>query len=94
LPHDSELFDVPHKQKGTLTFMAKTASEASLTNPFHEPDVKRFEIPGEIARQPGIYEDALRAGWELQQRPQAAPVAAIERQHQKDRMTVWERIEC
>lgn len=73
--------------------MAKTAPEASLTNPFHEPDVKRFEIPGEIARQPGIYEDALRAGWELQQRPQAAPVAAIERQHQKDRMTVWERIE-
>ena len=72
--------------------MVGLARSAHLTNPFHAPEEKRFEIPGEIARRPGIYEEALKAGWELQQRPQGAPVAAIERQHQKNRMTVWERI--
>jgi len=72
--------------------MVGLAKSAHLTNPFHAPEEKRFEIPGEIARKPGIYEEALKAGWELQQRPQGAPVAAIERQHQKNRMTVWERI--
>ena len=73
--------------------MVGLAKSAHLTNPFHAPEEKRFEIPGEIACKPGIYEEALRAGWELQQRPQGAPVAAIERQHQKNRMTVWERIQ-
>ena len=72
--------------------MVGLAKSAHLTNPFHAPEEKRFEVPGEIARKPGIYEEALKAGWELQQRPQGAPVAAIERQHQKNRMTVWERI--
>ena len=72
--------------------MVGSAKSARLTNPFQTPEEKRFEIPGELAREPGIYEDALRASWELQQRPKGAPVAAIERQHQKNRMTVWERI--
>ena len=72
--------------------MVGSAKSARLTNPFQAPEEKRFEIPGEIAREPGIYEDALKAGWELQKRPKGAPVAAIERQHQKNRMTVWERI--
>ena len=49
--------------------MVGSAKSARLTNPFHEPEEKRFEIPGEIARDPGIYEEALKAGWELQQRP-------------------------
>jgi acetyl-CoA carboxylase carboxyltransferase component len=72
--------------------MVGSAKSARLTNPFRAPEEKRFEIPGEIAREPGIYEDALKAGWELQRRPKKAPVSAIERQHQKNRMTVWERI--
>ncbi|MAW57377.1 MAG: acetyl-CoA carboxylase carboxyltransferase subunit [Litorivicinaceae bacterium] len=72
--------------------MAGSAKSARLTNPFQAPKEKRFEIPGEIAREPGAYEDALKAGWELQQRPANVPVAAIERQHQKNRMNVWERI--
>ena len=72
--------------------MVGSAKSARLTNPLQTPEEKRFEIPGELAREPGIYEDALKAGWELQQRPKSAPVAAIERQHQKNRMTVWERI--
>ena len=72
--------------------MVGSAKSARLTNPFQTPEEKRFEIPGELAREPGIYEDALKAGWELQQRAKGAPVTAIERQHQKNRMTVWERI--
>ena len=72
--------------------MVGSAKRARLTNPFQTPEEKRFEIPGELAREPGIYEDALKAGWELQQRPKGAPIATIERQHQKNRMTVWERI--
>lgn len=72
--------------------MTTSHTTARLTNPFHEPEEKRFEIPGEIARVPGRYEEALKAGWELQQRPKQAPIGAVERQHQKARMTVWERI--
>jgi len=73
--------------------MPSKERKARLTNPFQELEEKRFEIPGEIPRTQGPYEDTLRAGWELQQRPKGAPIAAIERQHQKNRMTVWERIE-
>ena len=65
--------------------MVGSAKSARLTNPFQTPEEKRFEIPGELAREPGIYEDALKAGWKLHQRPKGAPVAAIERQHQKNR---------
>ncbi|MEE2733404.1 acyl-CoA carboxylase subunit beta [Ketobacter sp.] len=65
----------------------------SLENPFHEPETKEFKIPGEIAREPGIYEESLKEGWEIMQRPEtAAGVKAIEKQHLKKRMTVWERI--
>jgi acetyl-CoA carboxylase carboxyltransferase component len=65
----------------------------TLVNPFHEPEKIEFKIPGEITRVPGIYEAALKEGWDLMQRPQlAAGVPAIERQHLKKRMTVWERI--
>ena len=61
--------------------------------PFHEPETKEFKIPGEIVREPGIYEESLKEGWEIMQRPEtAAGVKAIEKQHLKKRMTVWERI--
>ena len=66
---------------------------ASLDNPFAEKDEQVFKVPGQIATQPGPYEEALKAGWELQQRPYtAAGVKNIQRQHQKNRMTIWERI--
>ncbi|MGB1061047.1 MAG: acyl-CoA carboxylase subunit beta, partial [Ketobacter sp.] len=40
-----------------------------------------------------IYEESLKEGWEIMQRPEtAAGVKAIEKQHLKKRMTVWERI--
>ena len=32
--------------------MAGSAKSARLTNPFQAPKEKRFEIPGEIAREP------------------------------------------
>jgi acetyl-CoA carboxylase carboxyltransferase component len=66
---------------------------ASLENPFAKKDEQAFRVPGQIASTPGPYEEALKAGWELQQRPyQAAGVKNIQRQHQKNRMTIWERI--
>ena len=66
---------------------------ATLDNPFAEKDEREFKVPGQIASEPGLYEEALKHGWELQQRPyEAAGVKAIQRQHQKNRMTIWERI--
>lgn len=66
---------------------------ASLENPFAKKDEQAFTVPGQIASEPGPYEEALKAGWELQQRPyEAAGVKSIQRQHQKKRMTIWERI--
>ena len=68
---------------------------ASLDNPFAKKDIQEFTVPGEIAAEPGLYEKSLKSGWELQQRPyQAAGVKSTQRQHQKKRMTIWERIEC
>jgi acetyl-CoA carboxylase carboxyltransferase component len=66
---------------------------ASLDNPFAESEEREFRVPGQIASAPGLYEESLKAGWELQHRPyQTAGVKNIQRQHQKGRMTIWERI--
>ena len=64
-----------------------------LKNPLTAKAAHSFAMPGEIGRQSGPYEAALQAGLELIERPHQAPAAAIARQHQKGRMTVWERIE-
>ncbi|HKK23812.1 MAG TPA: carboxyl transferase domain-containing protein [Pseudohaliea sp.] len=72
----------------------KQTPYASLDNPFAPPVERTFEVPGQIASEPGPYEDALRAGAALQARPYAAAgVRSVQRQHLKKRMTVWERIE-
>lgn len=66
---------------------------ASLDNPFAEKDEQEFKVPGQVASTPGAYEESMKAGWELQQRPyQAAGVKNTQRQHKKKRMTIWERI--
>ena len=66
---------------------------ATLDNPFAERDEQEFKVPGQVASAPGLYEQALKSGWELQQRPhQAAGLKNTQRQHQKNRMTIWERI--
>ena len=65
----------------------------SLLDPFHDEPEHAFTVPGQVGYQPGLYEQALAAGLALQRRPrQAAGVVNVERQHQKDRMTIWERI--
>jgi acetyl-CoA carboxylase carboxyltransferase component len=69
------------------------SSGYSLQNPFHDEPEHAFTVPGQVGYQPGLYEQTLAAGLALQQRPRrAAGVVSIERQHQKDRMTIWERI--
>ena len=53
---------------------------ATLDNPFAERDEQEFKVPGQIASTPGPYEHAMKAGWELQQRPyQAAGVKNVQR---------------
>lgn len=65
----------------------------SLSNPFASTTEQRFGVPGEISAEPGPYEASLKAAVRLKERPYAAAgVKAIERQHQKNRMTIWERI--
>ena len=68
---------------------------ASLENPFAEKNEQEFRVPGQVDSAPGLYEHAMKHGWELQQRPYlAGGVKNIQRQHQKHRMTIWERIQC
>jgi len=65
----------------------------SLENPFDKEEKVAFTIPGEIAQEEGGYEAAMREGYELKQRPRtAAGFRQVQRQHAKNRMTVWERI--
>jgi len=76
--------------------MTQSSNEliASLVNPFDDTAEREFTVPGQVAAEPGLYEEALKKGWELQQRPyQAAGIKSVQRQHLKNRMTIWERIE-
>jgi acetyl-CoA carboxylase carboxyltransferase component len=73
--------------------MAKKAIKPVLTNPLDPPEVVEFTIPGEISRATGGYEEAMKEGYDLVQRPiRSVPIDQIEKQHAKKRMTVWERI--
>jgi acetyl-CoA carboxylase carboxyltransferase component len=78
-----------------MTNKSNSTLNASLENPFEETGEREFIVPGQVATEPGLYEKALKHGWELQQRPySAAGVKSIQRQHLKNRMTIWERMEC
>ncbi|WP_277057283.1 carboxyl transferase domain-containing protein [Trichlorobacter lovleyi] len=73
--------------------MSKKAIKPSLKNPFAPPETVEFTIPGEIPGKKGGYEEAMKEGHDLIQRPiKSASIAQIEKQHFKKRMTVWERI--
>jgi len=73
--------------------MSKNAITPSLYNPLDPPKKVEFTIPGEIPGKNGGYEEAMKEGFELTQRPiKSVSVAQIEKQHFKNRMTVWERI--
>jgi len=73
--------------------MSKTAIKPSLNNPFAPAKTVEFTIPGEIPGKKGGYEEAMKEGYELIQRPiKSVKIEQIEKQHFKKRMTVWERL--
>ena len=73
--------------------MPKTKIKPSLQNPLATTEKVEFTIPGEIAGQTGGYEEVMKEGYDLIQRPiKSVAVGQIEKQHFKQRMTVWERI--
>jgi len=70
-----------------------TKPQASLVNPFNTTEEVEFSVPGQASYEPGLYEETLKKGYDLIQRPRkAAGVRSIERQHAKKRMTIWERL--
>src|SRR5512136_2057164 len=73
--------------------MTTKAIRPSLVNPLDPPEKVEFTIPGEISRATGPYEEAMKEGHDLIQRPiRSVSIDQIEKQHAKKRMTVWERI--
>jgi acetyl-CoA carboxylase carboxyltransferase component len=73
--------------------MTVEVPKASLNNPFLEQQEMEFTVPGQASYQPGLYEEKLKQGFELMQKPfQAAGEANTQKQHLKNRMTIWERI--
>lgn len=73
--------------------MAEKAIKPSLKNPFDSDEKVEFNIPGEISRETGAYEEVMKEGYDLIQRPvNSVRIDQIEKQHFKRRMTVWERI--
>jgi acetyl-CoA carboxylase carboxyltransferase component len=73
--------------------MSKKTITPSLQNPLATTKEVEFTIPGEIAGKAGGYEEVMKEGYDLAQRPiKSVPVSQIEKQHFKQRMTVWERI--
>ena len=73
--------------------MSRKAILPVLKNPFKASRKIEFNIPGEISKASGGYEEAMQAGYDLIQRPKkSVGIDQIEKQHFKKRMTVWERI--
>ncbi|MDX2480136.1 MAG: carboxyl transferase domain-containing protein [Desulfuromusa sp.] len=73
--------------------MSKNKIKPSLQNPLAATEEVEFTIPGEIAGKIGAYEEVMREGHDLIQRPiKSVAIGQVEKQHFKKRMTVWERI--
>ena len=73
--------------------MSRQAILPMLKNPLKPAPKIEFNIPGEISRATGGYEEAMQEGYDLIQRPiKSVKINQIEKQHFKNRMTVWERI--
>jgi len=73
--------------------MSRQAILPMLKNPLKPAPKIEFNIPGEISRATGGYEEAMQEGYDLIQRPiKSVKIDQIEKQHFKNRMTVWERI--
>ncbi|WP_372758375.1 acyl-CoA carboxylase subunit beta [Litorivivens sp.] len=72
----------------------KSQIAPTLTNPFEQAQDVEFTVPGQLDYDPGLYETTLKMGHELLKLPyKAAGVKSIQKQHQKKRMTIWERIQ-
>lgn len=73
--------------------MSRKAILPVLRNPLKPLRKIEFNIPGEISKATGGYEEAMQAGYDLIQRPiNSVSIDQVEKQHFKKRMTVWERI--
>ena len=73
--------------------MSTKPIKPTLTNPLDPLEKVEFNIPGEISRTTGRYEEVMKEGHDLIQRPiRSVAIDQIEKQHFKKRMTVWERI--
>ncbi|RMF46031.1 MAG: acetyl-CoA carboxylase carboxyltransferase subunit, partial [Deltaproteobacteria bacterium] len=73
--------------------MSQKLIKPCLKNPLATKEEVDFTIPGEIAGEAGPYEEVMKEGLELIERPiKSVAVGQIEKQHFKKRMTVWERI--
>ena len=73
--------------------MPKKKIVPAINNPFAETEQIEFSAPDQVDYQPGPYEDTLHQAHEIIQKPfVSAGLRNIQRQHLKDRMTVWERI--
>ena len=71
----------------------KTLLNPTLDNPFGSESDMEFTVPGQIDYDPGLYEETLKKGYELVLKPFTTPAeSSIRKQHQKKRMTIWERI--
>lgn len=65
----------------------------TISNPFASKAAQEFSVPDQINYEPGAYEKTLEAAFELMKRPFESPGwRNIQRQHLKNRMTVWERL--
>lgn len=79
--------DVEHSAGGNAVVVP------NAHNPFRQQARPDLSVPGQVASEPGLYEQTLKDAHELQARPYvSAGVKNIQRQHLKNRMTVWERI--
>jgi len=73
--------------------MSQKLIKPSLKNPLAAAEEVEFTIPGEIAGKAGGYEEVMKEGHDLIERPiKSVQIGQIEKQHFKKRMTVWERI--
>jgi acetyl-CoA carboxylase carboxyltransferase component len=76
-----------------MIMMSTKLIKPSLQNPLEPPEEVDFTIPGEVAGATGGYEEVMKEGHDLIERPiKSVAVGQIEKQHFKKRMTVWERI--
>jgi acetyl-CoA carboxylase carboxyltransferase component len=66
----------------------------ALVNPFATRKSVEFSVPDQVSYDPGAYEKTLADAYEIIQKPfVSAGFRNIQRQHLKNRMTVWERID-